>query len=982
MTFEEILDQAIAMLQRRGRVTYRTLKLQFTLDDEQLAALKEELLYAHPHVVDDAGRGLVWTGDTDTPPESSLSPQPPVPSAIQQGQRAPGALPPAARAAPQAERRQLTVMFCDLVDSTALSSQLDPEDLREVVRAYQASCAEVIQRFDGHTAQLLGDGLLVYFGYPQAHEDDAQRAVRTGLGIVEALGTLNTRLEQEQGLRLAVRVGMHTGLVVVGTMGGGDRQEQLALGETPNVAARVQGLAAPDTVVMSEATARLVQGYFTWQDLGPHALRGVAVPLQLYRVLQESDAQSRLDVAIVRGLTPLVGREAEVALLLERWDQVKDGLGQVLLLSGEAGIGKSRLVQVLKDRVAGESATRIEYRCLSYYQHSALYPVIAHLQRALAWREEDAPAEKLRKLEGALTPYPLPLAAVVPLFAVLLSIPLTAQYPPLHLTPQKQRQKTLEALLAWLLAAAAQQPVLLIVEDLHWVDPSTLEFLSVVVNQGPTARLCSLFTVRPEFIVPWTNRAHLTPMALSRLSPSQAETLVERVAGGKALPGEVQRQIVAKTDGVPLAVEELTKMVLESGLLREQADHYALTGTVPPLAIPATLHDSLMARLDRLASVKAVAQLGATIGRTFPYALLHAVAPLEEATLQTGLRQLVEAELLYQRGVPPQATYLFKHALIQEAAYQSLLRSTRQQYHQRIAQVLAERFPAIAETQPELLAHHFTEAGLSGQAVDYWQRAGERASQRSANVEAIAHLTKGLKVLETLPEIPERTQQELHLQTTLGPALMATKGYTTPEVEQAYTRARELCRQLGETPQLFPALRGLWLFYIARAELQMARELGEQLLALAQSVQAPALLLIGHDALGVSLFYLGELAPAQAHLEQEITLYDPQQHRSLAFLYGQDPGVVCLSYAASALWLLGYPDQALKRSHEALTLAHELSHPFSQALALNFAALLHQDRREGQAAQERAEAVIALSHEQGFPFRVAWGTILRGWALA
>ena len=605
-------------------------------------------------------------------------------------------------------------MFCDLVDSTALSGQLDPEDLREVVRAYQATCTAVIQHFDGSIAQYLGDGLLVYFGYPQAHEDDAQRAVRAALGIIEAMGTLNTRLELDKSIRLAVRLGIHTGLVVIGEMGGSGRQEQLALGETPNVAARIQGLAAPDTVAISEATSRLIQGYFVCHDLGPHTLRGLAAPMQVYRVLGESGVQSRLEVASARGLTPLVGRESEVTLLLERWEHVKDGTGQVVLLSGEAGIGKSRLVQALKDQVAQEPHTRIEYRCSPYHQHSALAPVIAHIERVLAWERDTVPQEKLSKLEEALARHPWPLPEVLPLLAALLSLPLPAQYPPLTLTPERQKQKTLEALLAWLLAETEQQPVLFIVEDLHWVDPSTLEWLSLVVEQSPTARLYGLFTCRPEFASPWPTRTHLTPLTLSRLPRPQAARLVHGVTGGKPLPAEILAQIVAKTDGVPLFVEELTKTVLESGLLQEIEGAYELAGPLPPLAIPTTLQDSLMARLDRLATVKAVAQLGATIGRQFGYELLRAVSPLDDATLQQHLRQLVEAELLYQRGVPPQATYLFKHALIQDAAYQSLLKSTRQQYHQRIAQVLAERFPETAETQPELLAHHYTEAGLGG----------------------------------------------------------------------------------------------------------------------------------------------------------------------------------------------------------------------------------------------------------------------------
>ena len=598
---------------------------------------------------------------------------------------------------------------------------------------------------------------------------------------------------------------------------------------------------------------------------------------------------------------------------------------------------------------------------------------------ALQFDREEMPQQKLSKLEGFLVQYGLPLAETVPLFASLLSLPLGTDYAPLTVSPEQQKQRTLQALLTILLRIAAQQPLLFVMEDLHWVDPTTLEFLSLLVDQGPTARILALFTLRPDFSPPWVGRAHLTQVTLPRLPRRQAAEMTGQAAHGKALPPEVVEQIVAKTDGVPLFVEELTKMVLESGLLQERAEGYELTGPLPPLAIPATLHDSLMARLDRLAAVKGLAQLGATLGREFSYELLHAVSPWDEGTLQRGLQQLVEAEFLYQRGLPPQATYLFKHALIQEAAYQSLLKSTRQRHHQRIAQVVEGRFPEICETQPELLAHHYTEAGVLAQAIPYWQRAGQRAIERSANLEAIEHLTRGLDVLKTLPDTPERAQQELDLQTTLGPALMVTKGMGAPEVLHAYTRARELCQQVGETPQLFQVLQGLWFFYLMRMELQTARELGEHLLALAQQVGDPALLLDAHYTLGNTLNYLGELTTAQAHFAQGITLDDRQQHRSHA---GLDPGVACRYYAAVTLWYLGYPDQALQRSHEALTLAQELAHPFNLVGALFFAAWLHQLRREWPLTHERAEAARALSAEQGFAQFVAGGTIFRGCALA
>jgi class 3 adenylate cyclase len=606
---------------------------------------------------------LVWTGDGGARPE----PPPRIPEAQQP-------LPRAEPHVPEAERRQLTVLFCDLVDSIALASQLDPEDWREVVRAYQAACAQAIQRFEGHIAQYLGDGLLVYFGYPQAHEDDAPRAVRAGLEILTAIEILNTRLKRDQGLHLAVRLGIHTGLVVVGEVGGGGRHEQLALGDTPNVAARLQGLAAPDTVVISGATHRLVQGYFTAAALGPQILKGVATPVPVYRILGASAAQSRLEAAAPSGLTPLVGRESEVALLLERWVQSQTGQGQVVLLSGEAGIGKSRLVEVLRQQVVGEGSPGIVLRCSPYHTQSALYPVIAHLQRVLEWRRDESPTAKLDRLERTLQASGLALDEAAPYVAALLSVPIPeGHYPPVLLTPQQQRQRTLDALTTWLLAEAERQPVLAVWEDLHWADPSTLELLGLVIDQMPTARLLTLVTYRPEFRPPWAPRSHLTQLTLGRLPRPQVETMVRQLTGGKPLPAEVLAQVVAKTDGVPLFVEELVKMLLESGLVREAADRYGLTGPLPPLAIPATLQDSLMARLDRLSTARTVAQLGAVLGREFTYELIRAVAPLDEATLQRGLAQLVEAELLYQRGRPPQARYVFKHALIQETAYQSLL---------------------------------------------------------------------------------------------------------------------------------------------------------------------------------------------------------------------------------------------------------------------------------------------------------------------
>jgi class 3 adenylate cyclase len=752
MTFEEVLNQAIAMLQRQGRVSYRALKRQFGLDDDYLADLKAEIIEVHQLAVDQDGAMLVWAGGASAAPPAATPLQTAPPAAPRVDRPTTDAPPAGAPRPPNAARRQLTVLFCDLVDSTALSSQLDPEDYREVVRAYQEVSAAVVQRFDGYIAQYLGDGLLVYFGYPRAHEDDAQRAVRAGLGIVEALGALNARLESHQAVRLAVRLGIHTGLVVVGEMGSGNRQEQLALGETPNVAARLQGLAAPDTILVSAATYRLIAGFFVCQDLGAHILKGVTEPVPVYQILMESAAQGRLEVTGSSGLTPLVGHEAEVRLLLERWGQSAAGQGQAVLLSGEAGIGKSRLVEVLRQHVLSAGAQRLMFRCSPYHTSSALYPVIEQVQRVLQWQRDDAPETKLDALEQVLQTYGFPLPEAVPLLAALLSVPLLGRYPPLTLTPQRQRQQTLETLVAWFLAAAERQPVLAVWEDLHWADPSTLELLGLVLDQAPMARMLTLLTCRPEFPPPWATRSYLTQLTLGRLGRPQVEEIITRLTGGKPLPAEVVEQIVTKTDGVPLFVEELVKMLLESGLVQEEAERYVLTGPLPPLAIPTTLQDSLMARLDRLGPARDLAQLAAVLGREFAYEVLGAVAPLEETALQQALARLVEAEVLYQRGLPPRARYVFKHALIQEAAYQSLLKRTRQQYHRQIAQVLEVRFPETAENQPEILARHYTEAGLYEPALGFWKQAGECALGRSAYQEATVCFEQALEAVKHLPD--------------------------------------------------------------------------------------------------------------------------------------------------------------------------------------------------------------------------------------
>jgi predicted ATPase len=712
-------------------------------------------------------------------------------------------------------------------------------------------------------------------------------------------------------------------------------------------------------------------------------LPGLEYPLEVYRVLGPSEAQSRLEVAARHGLTPLVGRRQEVALLRERWARVQEGQGQVVFLTGEAGIGKSRLVQGLKVHVAAAGSPWLESQGSPYYQHTALYPLTELLTRCLFPRGHEAAATHTRqRLEAFLTQAGLPLEDTVPLLTSLLALPLPSTYAPVQGSPEQQRQHTLHALVRLVLHLAAKQPLLLILEDLHWVDPSTREWLNLLVEQGPTTRILLLCTARPDFQPPWTGRSHYTQVTLARLPPRQATALTHQVAQGKALPAEVLAQIVAQTDGVPLFVEEVTKTVLASGLVQEHEDHYTLTGPLPPLAIPVTLHDALLARLDRLGAAKGLAQLGATLGREFAYAVLRAVSPWDADTVSRGLRQLVDAEFLYQQGLPPQATYVFKHALIQEAAYQSLLKRTRQQYHQHIAQVLEAQFPEVLTTQPEVLARHYTEAGLYETAVHYWQQAGQHASDRSAHQEAISHCSTGIALLKTLPQTPAHTQQALTLYIALGAALQVTHGHTAPEVEHAYTQAYALCQQMGETPERVQILLGLWRFAVVRPQLHTARAIGETLLRLAHRADDPALAVIAHYALGTACFYLGAFPTARLHLEASIAHYTPDQRHTLVFRMGSDPGVGSRAFAAVTLWLLGYPEQALAHINQALALAHELAQPYSLAWVWCIASWVAQLRRDVRAVSEHAAAAVALASAQGFPQWEALGTIARGWALA
>jgi class 3 adenylate cyclase/predicted ATPase len=878
----------------------------------------------------------------------------------------------------EAERRQLTVMSCSLVGSAQLAGQLDPEQLHDVICAYHGCVAAAVGRFEGHVTKVMGDSMFICFGYPKAHEDDAERAIRAGLAVTEAVH----QLRPGHALTLQVRIGIATGLVMVRDLMGADSaHEQAVVGATPNLAARLRDMAAPNSVVIAGHTRRLVRGLFAYADLGAHDLQGFDGPVQAWRVLGPGRTEDRFEALHGERLTPLVGREAEVALLLSRWRRAKDGEGHVLLLGGEPGVGKSRLVHVLREQLRGERHALLCYQCSPHHVNSALHPVMQQVERACGFERDDTPKEKLSRLEDLLGQDCPDVAAVVPLIAALLSIPTGDNYPRLDLTPRRQKERTLEALVDQIERLAQHRPALLILEDAQWIDPTSLELVERLVERVRILPALLIVTFRPGFQPPWARRAHATALTLGRLGRRLGAVMAERVAG-KALPDEVLDQIAVKTDGMPLFIEELTKAVLEAGILREERDRYILAAPLPPLAIPASLQDSLMARLGRAGSAKRVAQVGAAIGREFRYELLKALTPCPEARLQKALDRLVEAELIFRRGTPPAASYTFKHALVRDAAYASLLRSTRRELHARIAEEMEAWIAKDREPEPELLAHHLSEAGLAERAVVYWHKAGQRAVEQCANVEAIAHFKKGLGLLQSLPDSPPRIRRAIELLAAMGVAIMTTKGFAAPEAGQAYAKARALCERIGEDRQLFSALQGLWYFHTVRGELPVGRDLGEQYLARAQQSGDPALLLVAHHLMGGVLCWLGELGRAEQHYEQGVLLSDMRQDRCRTPLFGADLGVLCRTGGCHTLWLLGHPDQALGRSREGLARARSRAYPFILALALDYAATLHQFRQEVAATRRLATTAGTLCREQGFAYYLAWATALEGWALA
>lgn len=876
-----------------------------------------------------------------------------------------------------AERRQVSVMFADLVGSTALSARMDPEDLREIISAYQGCVTETVRRLDGFVAKYMGDGVLVYFGYPQAHEDDAERAVRAGLELIAAVCALKAPVS------LQTRVGIATGLVVVGDLiGSGEAQERGIVGETPNLAARLQGIAEPNTLVIAESSRKLLGNLFELEDLGVNDLKGIAGQVRAWTVLRASSVASRFEAQHETKLTPLVGRDEELELLLRRWRQVVSREGRVVLLSGEPGIGKSRLIVALEDQLQTEQYTPLRYFCSPLHIDSTLYPIISQLERAAGFNRNDAMEAKLDKLSSLLGASPNH-DNDVELFAELLTIPTNDRYAPLNLSASQKKQKTMQALVRQLELLGRQRPVLMIFEDAHWIDPSSRELLDTTIERVARLPVLLVITFRPEFHPPWTGQAHVTTLNLSRLGRREGASLAGSVARNNVLPVEIIEEIIERTDGIPLFVEELTKAVVEARV--RDGDEASTLNRVPPsaLAIPATLHASLTARLDRLGAVaREVAQIGAAIGREFSYEVLAPIAQKTDMEVQTALSRLIDAELVFCRGTPPQATYLFKHALVRDVAYGGLLRGQRQHLHGRIAEVLAEHFPTTVEVEPEMLAHHYREASVADAASTYFERAGDRAAARSAYIEATAHFRAAIEEADRLPEKEESARRALTLLLKLGPSIAVTIGEWKPEVEAVYRRARDLGREVRDGPKLFRATWGLWLC-ASRTDNKQSRKWTEELTSLAQRLGDESLLLEAQHCRWGDELYGGNVPQVLETTEEGIRRYDAKRHAHLADVFGgHDTGACALGSRSQGLASGGFPDQARRTLEKAFGLAESLSHPPSVGWGhrqAGFTFMILRDRYGGERVGER---LVALAEKFDFSYFRGIGRYIVGWAKA
>ena len=874
------------------------------------------------------------------------------------------------------ERRQLTLMFIDLVGSTALSGRLDPEDMRELMLTYQNLVAGSIVRYEGYVAKYMGDGVLAYFGWPRAQGNDAERAVRAALAAIAAVEKMIT----PDGTALAARAGIATGLVVVGDLiGEGTAQEHAVIGETPNLAARLQSIALPSQVLIGPTTHELVGGIFEHEDLGQPELKGIAVSARVWRVIGERPAKRDLEVTAAS----LIGREEELGILRRAWQHSRQGRGQIVLINGEPGIGKSRLVQTLGSQLRAEGGIRITLRCSPYHENSALFPVIEHLRHVLAWRAEDTDETRLAKLERRLQGLRIAARDGVALFAALLSLPLPQEhYQPLNQTPQQRRQLTLDAIVSWLLEEAERQPILQVWEDIHWADPSTLELLGLMIEQCPTAPVLNIMTFRSEFAPPWPVRSRMIPLTLSPLDPAAVKALVNHQSGAKQLPHEVVEHIVSKTDGVPLYAEELTKAIMGSAFLHDAGGRYELVRALSHVSIPVTLQESLMAQLDREPRGRQVAQLGAVIGREFSFEMLNALGAVSAADLEQGLARLVEAKLIYQRGRPPRSHYVFKHALIRDAAYQSLLKRARRKVHQNIVDAVIQHFPDTADTQPEWVAYHCIEAASLDQALQFLKRAGQRASEHSSYAEARQHLSRCLELLDDLPHTLERARHELDVQMLLGSVLIHTSGEGAVERERVYVRARELCDQLDETQKLLTVLLTLRRYYVVHGDSPKAGHMGEELLERARATEDKVLYISACNSLGIDMFYVGNFTKAHALFEDGAARYISAKQLTTSLEHGVDVGLHCVNWLSWTLWMLGSPDAALRRSEEALTIAEKHPHPYSRCTALHWSAVLHQFLQNPNQVEKHALALNALSTEHNVAQWLASSKILHGWSIA
>jgi class 3 adenylate cyclase/tetratricopeptide (TPR) repeat protein len=874
-----------------------------------------------------------------------------------------------------AERRQLTVLFCDLAGSTAMSARLDPEDMREIIRAYQDACTAVIARYDGFVAKFMGDGVLAYFGFPRAHEDDAERAVRAGLGLTDAVANLQT----PNGEILQTRIGVATGIVVVGDLvGQGSAQEQAVIGDTPNLAARLQSRAEPGGVLIAEQTRRLLGGAFELTPLDLQDLKGLDATVRAWAVLREAETETRFEASRSSRMTPFVGREPEVALLIERWRDACAGEGKVALLSGEPGIGKSRILAALRERIADEPHLAIRYQCSPHHVNDAFYPIVSHIWRSCEFGNEEPPAARLEKLEAMARRSRLEPKEIVPFVASLCSVPLEGRYAQPGMAPAEQKERLIGALLALLEGLTRGAPVLALLEDAHWTDPSSLELFNRLVDRMPGLRAFLIVTFRPEFVPPWVGQAHVQSLALSRFGRRHAVAMIDRVAGGKALPAEVLEQIVAKTDGVPLFVEELTKTVLESGLLREDNGSYLLASVLTPLAIPSTLQDSLMARLDRLAPIKEIAQIGATIGREFPFDLLEEVSPIRGVALQDALAQLVAAGLIFVHQTPSEVTYVFKHALVQETAYATLLKSRRQQLHERIAESLRDRFPERAGREPGIVAHHFTRAGLPKTAIEWWGRAGTQAMHRFANHEAALSYANGLNLMAELPPGEERDRQQLAFRLALGPALLAARGYASDEVERNYQEAGRLAEALSDREAVFTSARGQWHYLYDRGQLDRALALAERLCAIGTEDSSAEKSCLAFRTLGSTLMSKGEFVRAIEAFECVIARGSHAPLGTCFAHHGEEPHIVALQYKGLSLAVRGRADTGLASAQSALSLAKTLNFPLMVAFASTAVGMVLMLRREYQPCAALVRQQIEFCSEQGFIFWSAAHEILHG----